>query len=188
MIFKKVKKFVDEARPDFPAHYQNTVDWLLRLYPEADEVMQAAAYAHDIERAFRDKNEKNIFVFQQINTDDPSYLKIHQEKGARIIKDFLENENFSKNEVERVNNMVLHHEEGGDFESDLIKDADSLSFFDVNALGFTDKFFLEIGFEKIKGKFEFMLNRISSAEAKKLAKPLYEKALNSLNLKVSKQG
>lgn len=183
MIFQKVKQFVDKARPDMPAHYQNTVDWLLKLDSKVDEVMQAAAYAHDIERAFRKKEEKNSVAYKKFRADDPEYLKMHQESGAKIIRKFLIKENFLMPDIKRIYNMVLHHEEGGDFESDLIMEADSLSFFDVNAKGFVDKFLPIMGKERVKIKFNFMKNRVKSQKAKDLIEPMYQEALEYLESK-----
>lgn len=78
--------------------------------------------------------------------------------------------------------MVIRHEVGGDEESDMIKDADSLSFFDVNAMRFVEKMTKSYGKQKIKNKFDFMYNRISSEHAKELAWPMCEKALAALNI------
>lgn len=40
--------------PEDPEHAQNTLEWLLKLKPDADEALQIAALGHDIERAFED--------------------------------------------------------------------------------------------------------------------------------------
>ncbi|MCK5681060.1 hypothetical protein KAI46_09670, partial [bacterium] len=39
-----------------PLHLERTVDWLVKLYPEADEALLIAGVAHDIERAFREEH------------------------------------------------------------------------------------------------------------------------------------
>ncbi len=36
--------------PEDPRHAENTLDWLLKLKPDADEALQIAALGHDIER------------------------------------------------------------------------------------------------------------------------------------------
>jgi len=179
-MFKQVKQFVDNSRPDFKSHYQNTVDWLLKLYPDADEVVQSAAYAHDIERSFRKASEKNIVVYKKIRCDDAEYLEKHQVKGAEIIKRFLESKNFPKQDIKRICNIISHHEVGGDVESDMVMNADSLSYFDVNSKRHVDKFLPIIGKEKVMIKLDFMYKRISSAEIKKLARPMYETAVKYL--------
>ncbi len=41
----------DSSVPEDPRHAENTLDWLLRLKPDADEPLQIATLGHDIERA-----------------------------------------------------------------------------------------------------------------------------------------
>ena len=43
--------------PEDPAHAENTLKWLLKLKPNANEALCIAALAHDIDRA--DGNNKN---------------------------------------------------------------------------------------------------------------------------------
>ena len=76
--------------------------------------------------------------------------------------------------------MILHHEDGGDPESDLIKDADSISYFEMNSLKHANNAAMILGMEKTRNKLDWMYNRISSEKAKKIAKPMYEKALKAL--------
>jgi len=49
LYLEKAKEFVDQSVGPKP-HFQNTLDWLLNLKPDADEALQIAAYCHDIER------------------------------------------------------------------------------------------------------------------------------------------
>ena len=105
----------------------------------------------------------------------------YQEEGARIITKFLMEKNYDSKAIDRVYNMVRHHEEGGDPESDFIKDADSLSYFEVNAEKHIKKLAPILGKDKIRRKFYFMYNRISSLKAKEIAKPMYDKAIASLD-------
>ncbi len=37
--------------PEDPIHAENTLEWLLKLDPAADQALQIAAFAHDIDRA-----------------------------------------------------------------------------------------------------------------------------------------
>ena len=149
--------------------------WLLKLKPDADEAMQIAAYAHDIERAFA-RPPKGFYQDKELN--DPIYLKKHQENGAKIITEFLEKQHYP--EAKRVAEMVRLHEIGGTPEADLIKDADSISYFEVNAQKHIKKFGIPYGKQKVLGKYNFMFNRISSQKAKDLARPIYEKVLQDL--------
>ncbi len=59
-------------------------------------------------------------------------------------------------------------------------DADSISYFETNAQHFVEERALTEGYGKIKEKLDWMYNRISSEEHKKLAKENYKKWSNEL--------
>lgn len=83
--------------------------------------------------------------------------------------------------IKTVNHLISKHELGGDADQNLLKDADSLSFFETNAEKFATEFIKELGKEKIKQKFDWMYERISSPQAKEWAKPMYEKYIKLLH-------
>ena len=87
---------------------------------------------------------------------------------------------YDEENIRRVQNMVRYHEEGGDEESDVIKDADSLSYFDTNAAKHAQKFASIIGKEKVRRKIDWMFDRITSEKAKEIARPKYEEVLRLL--------
>lgn len=113
--------------PEDPAHAQNTLEWLLRLKPDADETLQIAALGHDIERAMDDRK-----VMRDENDDFDAFKAAHAENSAQILKNIMEDFNVEEDFIEEVYRLVCHHETGGDPRSDLIRDADGLSFFEVN--------------------------------------------------------
>jgi hypothetical protein len=113
--------------PEDPAHSANTLEWLLKLDPDADEALRIAALGHDIDRA---AGAERIRKSDYHDFDD--FKAAHAENSARILKEILENcgaEDFLTEEVFR---LVCFHETGGDERSNLLKAADSLSFFEVN--------------------------------------------------------
>lgn len=183
-MLEKVKQFVEESfkrgvnfHPGQLVHFDRTVHWLRVLKPDADEAMLIAAYAHDIARAFRDGDANATFRNKEFN--DPEYLKEHQQQGAKIISDFLRNNNYPEDKVQLISEMVSHHEVGGDENSDLLMDADSLSFMENNVPLFIDKI-EKLGKDKILSKISWMYNRISSERARELAKSFYDKAMEEL--------
>jgi len=183
-IYNEAEQFVFDSfnkaeKPSQIKHFVQTVHWLKVLSPEADEALLVAAIAHDIERAFRQKDvlEKKTSVgFTSVE-----FYRPHEERGAEIITDFLKHQNVDDGFIERVNMLVSRHEEGGNDDQNLLKDADSVSFFETNVSLFLDKKSLEIGKEKVKAKFDWMFNRITSEKAKQIAQPIYEKAISDLN-------
>lgn len=182
-MLEKVKKFVNESFKQCVSgkstkHFERTVYWVKQLKTDADEPILIAAYAHDIARAFRKKSPIELFKKKEIN--DKEILKKHQEEGAKVMIEFLKKEDYDKESTKRVSDMIRHHEEGRDEESNLVKDADSISYLEVNAPKHI-KLIKILGKGKIKRKVDWMFNRISSKKAKLLAKPYYEKVVSLLS-------
>lgn len=183
-IYNQAEQFVFDSfnkidKSNQLQHFIRTVHWLKVLSPDADEALLVAAIAHDIERGFRQKDvlEKK----HTVGYTDLDFLRPHEERGAEIIGDFLKHLNVDANFIERVKMLVSRHEEGGNDDQNLLKDADSVSFFENNVSLFLDKKSLEVGKEKVKQKFDWMFNRITSEKAKQIAQPFYEEAIRSLN-------
>jgi len=179
-MLDKIKQFVKESFEKFSprenfAHFERTVFWLLQLKPDADEAMQIAAYAHDIARAFRQETTED--VFQGKDWNDPEYLEIHQNAGAEIVKKFLEENGYPNDKIGRIAQMISRHEVGGDEESDLVMDADSISYLEVNAARHIQKLSASLGKNKVKEKIDWMFERIATEEARKIAEPFYKSAL-----------
>ena len=111
-----------------PIHSKNTLQWLLRLKPDADEGLQIAALGHDIERAIEERKVK-----RRDFEDYDAFKQEHAKNSASILRDLmLENGIGDPKFVGDVYTLVCRHEVGGDPRSDVLKDADSLSYFDVN--------------------------------------------------------
>lgn len=184
IIKEKVRRFVDDSFGKQIPHHERTVFWLLRLKPDADEAMQIAAYSHDIDRAFRKLSSAETFRNNELN--DHGIIKEHQNKGARIMTEYLIKENVSEAVTRRVAHMIAKHEVGGDAESDLIKDADSISYLENNASMHAEGLAKLLGTDKIKRKFDWMYDRVTNEKAHKIAKPFYDKALELLENKEEK--
>ncbi|MBW2993145.1 DUF4202 domain-containing protein [Candidatus Woesearchaeota archaeon] len=181
-LYKKVEKFVVDSftKPNKVyqiKHFLRTAYWIKKLKPNADESLQIAAVAHDIERALRreDMHKKKLKGYA-----GKEFLRPHQERGAEIIGDFLKKQGADKKLINKVKMLISRHEEGGNKEQNLLKDADSISFFENNVSFFLTEKVPEVGKAKVKEKFDWMFSRITSRKAKKIAKPWYEKALRDL--------
>lgn len=113
--------------PEDPLHAENTLEWLLKLKPDADEALQVAALGHDIERAIEARKvQRTDFA------DYDAFKAAHARNSAEILKEVMEECNLSQETIDEVYQLVCRHESGGDPRANLLKDADSLSFFDVN--------------------------------------------------------
>ena len=129
--FKEIKQYIldiiyNSPIPEDLSHAENTLQWLLKIYPEADISLKIAAIGHDIERAIPERVKREKFK----SYDD--FKKAHAKRSAEILKKILLKFNLSDSIINNIYRLVENHEHGGNFCSDILKDADSLSFFDNN--------------------------------------------------------
>lgn len=185
-IFLKVRQFVIEAftnahNLDDIKHFERTVYWLKQLKSDADEALCIAAFAHDIERAFRETTSDSMAGIYAKGFRDEELLTYHQNKGAEIIANFLKEQNAPDKLIERVKILISKHEEGGNEEQNLVKDADSVSYFENQIEHFLTKKVAEVGKDKVREKFQWMFDRITSKKAKEIAMPMFKDAINRLS-------
>ncbi len=125
---QKIRAVIAGSRvPEDPRHADNTLEWLLRLEPDAGDALQLAALGHDIDRA----NEE-IKVKRADFDDYDAFKAAHARNGAEILRPILNACGVAGDIVDETCRLVEVHEVGGDPSSDLLKDADSISYFDVN--------------------------------------------------------
>jgi hypothetical protein len=184
-IYKQVEryvidKFTEAGDGEGIEHFLRTVHWLKKLKPDADEALLIAAVAHDIERAFRNHETYDKIKNSEKGFKSEEHLTHHQEGSARIIAEYLEEMGADQGMVERVRMLVSKHEVGGNEDQNLLKDADSISFFENNVKYFVVRKVNETGKEKVKDKFDWMYNRMTSEKAKQFARQLYGEAMKKL--------
>lgn len=114
--------------PEDPRHASNTLEWLMRLDPGANVALQIAALGHDIDRAIAKRK------IQRADFEDYDEFKAaHARNGAGILREILCECGVADEALtQEVHQLVCDHEVGGDPRSELLKDADSISYFDVN--------------------------------------------------------
>jgi len=125
---QKIRAVIAGSRvPEDPRHADNTLEWLLRLEPNAGEALQLAALAHDIDRAI-----EKIKVRRADFDDYDVFKAAHARHGVELLRPILTACGVARDIVDEACRLVEVHEVGGDPSSDLLKDADSISYFDVN--------------------------------------------------------
>jgi hypothetical protein len=156
-------------------HLVRTRDWLLVLEPEADEALRLAAVTHDMERHFPGGPVEDLAHPPEANTE---YRRVHSERSAEIVCDWLAGEGASDELVAAVRRLILAHETGGAPDEDLVQAADSLSFLEVNA-PVVARWFTSGRCDRDRSKAQlcWMLERIRVPRARGLAEPLFEEAL-----------
>jgi hypothetical protein len=148
--FEKVRKDVEEIIKKSPLefdliHSRKVLHWLLRLKPDADEILKIAAIAHDIERGITDITE---ITHLKSYDDIKNFKKQHAKRSANITIGLLKKCNYSKREISRLKKLIENHEGGGDEETNILTDADSIAYFDYS-VGFGYK---RSGKERTRGK------------------------------------
>ncbi|MBX5450901.1 MAG: hypothetical protein IRZ24_12600, partial [Thermogemmatispora sp.] len=141
----------------------------------------------DMERAFPGPDSPKQDPSR--GADDPLYLQEHSERSARIVGDFLREHQAPANLIEEVMALIRVHEIGGWPEADWVQAADSLSFLEVNVQPFLDMMSsTRAGWtpEAVHAKFSWMYSRIRLPEARQLATPLYQHALEKLRLQAER--
>ncbi len=125
---QKIRAVIAGSRvPEDPRHADNTLEWLLRLEPDAGDDLQLAALAHDIDRA------DDVRKVKRADFDDyDAFKSAHARNGAEILRSILIRCDVEGDIVDEACRLVEVHEVGGDPRSDLLKDADSISYFDGN--------------------------------------------------------
>ena len=107
-------------------HSINTLEWVLKLDPNADIALQIAALGHDIERGLEDRTVKarNYDTFDE-------FKQAHALNSAGILVKIMEECGVDQNITDDVAHLVANHEVGGNDREDLLKNADVISFFHV---------------------------------------------------------
>lgn len=138
--------------PEDPRHAENTLHWVLKLDPQADQALQIAALAHDIDRAVAERKVRRADF-----ADYDAFKDAHARNGAAILREIVESCGVELSVGEEACRLVTLHETGGDARSDLLKNADSISYFEVNM----PLYFQREGWEETKRRCIWGYRRLS---------------------------
>jgi len=142
---RKIEEIIKKSPvSEDPIHSKNTLEWLLKLKPDADEALKIAALGHDIERAIE---ERKVRREDYKNYDE--FKDAHASNSAKVLTEIMEACNISKKIVDDIFFLVCHHETGGSERVDILRDADSISFFQVNV----PDYFIRNGVEETKKRY-----------------------------------
>lgn len=181
-IVSEVSKLFKKAgKEPVLMHSLRTVFWLSTLKPDADEALKIAALTHDIERITPPPPLEDMVAGSSKGWLDPDFLRRHSDKGADIITELLERLEADSRMIERVAFLVAGHEFSGTSDQNVLKDADSVSFFENNVSEFLQLKIEKFGKAKVGAKFEWMYRRITSEMARRIAAPWYRQAMERLD-------
>lgn len=128
LVKRKIEEVIKGSSvPEDTIHSKNTLEWLLKLMPDAGESLKIAALGHDIERAIEKRK-----VRRQEYKDYDTFKDAHALNSANVLAEIMQTCDIDKKMIDEVFSLVRHHETGGTDRVDLLKDADSISYFEVN--------------------------------------------------------
>jgi hypothetical protein len=125
---QRIRSAISRSKvPEDPLHAENTLAWVLKLTPKADNALKLAALGHDIDRAIETRRVRKD-LFQSFD----EFKAAHASNSAEILRSILEECGVEEPIRLEVCRLVSLHETGGDEKSDILKNADSLSYFQNN--------------------------------------------------------
>jgi hypothetical protein len=194
-LLTETRTWVSEHYGRHANHLFKAEEWLRHIHHEATEAMLLATLTHDMERAFPGPDSPKVDPSK--GPADPIYNTAHAERSARIVSSYLRTQEttpehkMSEEFIEEVTSLIRAHEFGGWPEANWVQAADSLSFLEVNV----DYFIEQIGAPGsdwtptyVHDKFVWMYSRIQIPQAKALAAPLRERAIQKLQNKLRMNG
>jgi hypothetical protein len=161
--FKEIKEDIEHimlksiSKVD-PIHSKLALKRVLELKPDADPILQIAAIGHDIDRCFEERRIKRE-DFE--NYDE--YKHQHALMSAKILSEILKKHGVGKKLIQKAKYLVEHHEVGGKWDAETLKEADSLSFFEHSLPNYIKTHTRK----QTQDKIRFMYTRLSS-KAKEL--------------------
>jgi hypothetical protein len=175
-LISAARDWVVDKYPYNRQHLLRSLERLDELAPGSAEAVRLATLTHDMERAFPGPDSPKMTTLH-----DPEYERLHSERSARIVGEWLRTQHASAPLIDSVEQLIVAHETGGWPEADLVQAADSLSFLDTNIdlfLGFVRSGRFPV--EAVRSKFHYTYDRINVPRARDIARPLVDAALARL--------
>jgi predicted metal-dependent HD superfamily phosphohydrolase len=160
-VLSRYRRRHDLAKPLVRADYNHALDtwqWALRLDPQVDLAVQLAALLHDVERLATEADRR----IEHHAADYQAFKDGHAARGAELAEALLEAAGVDGGTRRRTARLIAAHEHAaapGDPDAGaiaLLNDADALSFFSLNSVGYLDYF----GPEATRRKVAYTLRRL----------------------------
>jgi choline kinase/phosphatidylglycerophosphate synthase len=157
------------AVPEDYDHALNVLKWVNRLKPDADFALRIASLGHDIERALPEQKVQRM-SFPSYN----DFKRAHAENSAKIVGEILSVYPIAQDIIERIHSLIANHEFGkdGDLDLTILKDADSLSFFEINLPYYLRRegeeetyFRMQWGYDRLSERAKQILQNFCNSEA-----------------------
>ncbi len=172
-VKRKIEETIKESLvPEDLIHSKNTLEWLLKLNPAADAALQIAALGHGIERAIEGRKIKR----EDFKNYD-EFKDAHALNSAKVMTEVMKECNISKRLADDIFSLVRYHETGNTKRIDILRDADSISFFHVN-LTIGDTILISLPRQSQSSGF-IPINRDYASSFMRLPSPTLKKSKNT---------
>lgn len=171
---KEILDILSEAEFELEKeHAVDTLNWVKKIDPEAGESLQIAALGHDLERAV------GPMVRREDGESHANYKKRHSERSSQILAELMKKHGYNQATVDHACELVRLHETGGDYDADILRDADSVSFFSCNIEWYYE--YKNRDLDVVRHQIEYKYSR-ATPRAKKLIRTIKikNKVLNDL--------
>lgn len=159
LVLEQHRSLYDLGKPLVRADHAHALDvwqWTIRLDPEASLALQLAALFHDIERLVSEADDR----IEHRAGDYQAFKDEHARLGAEMADGVLEQAGVDAQTRMQVARLIAGHERM----SDVLNDADALSFFALNSPGYVDWF----GAEAARRKVTWTLARLRPQARRRL--------------------
>ncbi len=171
LMIKKSDLGVSRLRHEIN-HSLNILEWLFVLKSDSPLSLQLAALMHDVDRFFDQRRAR-----KGLSETYQEYKSNHQNYSANIASELLAELGLNDH-IEEVKSLIKVHEVGGNELAEILKNADSLSFFDKNII----EYYKDKGLEKTVNKVNYMYQRMSESAKDILRKKDFDfKSIEFLN-------
>ena len=124
-VLEDIKKITEDAADKTEyGHLYSVWQWVFKLKPDADIALQLPALGHDIDRSIENRRKKR----EDFATYD-EYKKEHALLSAQIMCEILRKHDFEETTIAKVKNLIENHEVGGEGDVEILKEADSITYF-----------------------------------------------------------
>lgn len=150
---------------DFP-HGEYTLKLVRQMKP-GDKALEIAALGHDIERVYAKKKVKRqgFLIYNQ-------FKAAHALNSANILRGILAECGLADSMLSKIYALVKSHETGGNPDANILKDADSISFFKTNL----PYYFKRESIKECRKRIRWGYNRLSKKARKMVDKIVYDDA------------
>ena len=163
-LAKQVYEILKKSELDLEIpHAKNTLKWIFKMKPNPSEALMIAAIGHDIERGYPPRvKQKEGEAFDELKAR-------HSKRSAEKMTILMKKLGYDLSTIDAVVDLVLKHEVGGTEDSDILMDADSISYFDPENLEYYAQRKTP---EEVKYQIEYKFNRCSKRAQKYIKKLL----------------